>query len=290
MINESELIITQSGRIYHLDLLPEEVADSILIVGDPDRSTHISKSFFEKTLFSRSHRGLITNTGTVNGKNITVTTSGMGTPSLEIVLNELAALKFIDLKTRRKNETFKPFDIIRVGTSGGLREETELGTLIISDYAIGLDNTGFFYKRNENPYTKLEGELEKFLGIKPYISRFNKDVIQALEESCKELGVPYKIGATASNSGFFANQGRELLLEPSIAEIDQKLSKFGALNIENMEMEASFLAYFSSLLPIRSGCICVAIANRAKNTFAKDPTKLVEAASKVAIRALERLG
>lgn len=286
MINESDLVITPSGKIYHLDLLPEEVSDSIIIVGDPKRSTQIAKSFFEKITITSDHRGLITNTGTINGKALTVTTSGMGTPSLEIVLNELAALKFIDFKTRKMKSSINPFDIIRVGTSGGLREETELGTLIISDYAVGLDNTGIFYKRDQNPYSDLEREFQNFLGIKPYISRFNPEVIKALKDACKEIGVPYKIGSTVSNSGFFANQGRELLVEPAFPDIDQKLTTFSSLTIENMEMEASFLSYFSSLLPIRAGCICVAIANRAKNTFAKNPDELVRAASEAALRAL----
>lgn len=289
MIPESELILTDEGKIYHLDLLPEEIADSIIIVGDPERSTQISKSLFDKILVTREHRGLRTNTGLVGGKKITVTTSGMGTPSLEIVLNELAALKNIDFKTRERKEVFSPFDIIRVGTSGGLRDETELGTLIITDYAVGFDNTGLFYKRDNNPFEELENKLEKFLGFKAYLSKSHPDVIAALKESCDELGAPWKVGATISNSGFFANQGRELLLEPKFPDLDQKVREFKGLSFENMEMEASFLTYFASLLGLRSGCICVAVANRAKNTFAKDIKGAVDLASRAALRALMKL-
>jgi uridine phosphorylase len=289
MITDSDLVLTPDGRIYHLDLLPEEVADSIIIVGDPERSTHISKSLFDEVLISREHRGLRTNTGIVGGKKITVTTSGMGTPSLEIVLNELAALKNIDFKTREKKKVFSPFDIIRVGTSGGLRDETELGTLIITDYAVGFDNTGLFYKRDNNPFEELENKLEKFLGFKAYVSKSHPDVIAALKESCNELGASWKVGATISNSGFFANQGRELLLEPRFPDLDQKVTEFKDLSFENMEMEASFLTYFASLLGLRSGCICVAVANRAKNIFAKDIKGAVDLASRAALRALMKL-
>lgn len=289
MLTESDLIVSPEGRIYHLDLLPSEVADSIIIVGDPERVSRISSKFFDQTTISREHRGLRTCTGSWKSKNVTVTTSGMGTPSLEIVLNELAVLKNIDFKTRRIVKPFKPFDIIRVGTSGGLKDDTELGTLIITEYAVGFDNTGFFYKREDNTFKELEDKLERFLGFRPYISKAHPDVIAALKESCNELGVPWKIGATISNSGFFANQGRALLLEPTFPDLDRRVLEFKELNFENMEMEASFLIYFSSILNLRAGCICVAVANRAKNTFAKNPKCAVDLAALSALKALSKL-
>ena len=153
---EADLPIDASGRIYHLQITPEQLAPDILLVGDPGRAEFIARTFLHDLEVEQEHRGLVTATGTscatgdratiISPVRTTVATSGMGTPSLEIVLNELVALNEIDFSTRAQKATFPRLHVIRVGTSGGLQASTRLGTSIITTYAVGMDNTGLFYE------------------------------------------------------------------------------------------------------------------------------------------------
>ncbi len=168
----ADLPVDEQGRIYHLQIKPEQLAPDILLVGDPGRAEFIGSTFLRDLEVEHEHRGLVTLTGTstitaeratiISPLKTTVTTSGMGTPSLEIVINELVALHEIDFETRTRKVEFPRLHILRLGTSGALQSSTKLGTLIITTYAIGLDTTGLFY---EIPYPdenceRLEKELE----------------------------------------------------------------------------------------------------------------------------------
>lgn len=221
----SDLPITD-GKVYHLDLKPEELSNNIIIVGDPERVPLIADEFLRSKEVERFHRGLRTITGHVKetGKRISIITSGMGTPSLEIVLNEIIALHEIDFHTRRRKQKCDTVTIVRIGTSGGIQPDTALGTLVLTDYVVGLDNTGLFY--NAPYYDKNCKILEDRIGqainnvipagsrfkgkIFPYASRAHPDVIKALEREAQSLGIQYKRGITITNSGFFANQGRDV--------------------------------------------------------------------------------
>jgi uridine phosphorylase len=232
----------------------------------------------------------------------------MGTPSLEIVLNELVALNEIDFSTRAHKATFPRLHVIRVGTSGGLQASTRLGTSIITTYALGMDNTGLFYETPclDQTCARLERELaeavekaaspdSRFRGkIHPYVSRAEPAVVQALTQAAKDLGVAAKTGLTVSNSGFFAPQGRDISrLRPSTPDLDRFFSEFdpglGGQRIENMEMEASFLLHFLGGLGHWGGAICPAIANRRDNTFDHDYLTAIEGATRTALLALARL-
>lgn len=307
-LSAADLPITPEGRIYHLDLLPGDLAQSIIIVGDPDRVAAMGSEFLEQISVERFHRGLRTMTGKVRGSGLPASfvTSGMGTPSLEIVLQEIVALNEIDFQTRTRRAQHAPIDIIRVGTSGGLQARTELGTAIISRYALGMDNTGIFY--DISPTDDLCVELEERstalirearVGknvryvIAPYAAKADEEISEALVKAAAELRVSHREGITVSNSGFFANQGRDVTrIAPAIPDLDDVLSKLelsNGLRVENMEMEASFLLSFMGALGYRSGAICPAIANRRKDTFAKDIVSSVRDATRVALRALEKL-
>jgi len=298
-----------NGKVYHLELAPGELAEDILIVGDPGRVDFIAQNFLKEIELRREHRGLRTITGyTEWGQRVSITTSGMGTPSLEIVINEVVALHEIDFERKERKKDIPQLNIIRVGTSGGLQPDTELGTLIITEYAVGLDNTGLFY---DAPYPDencrvLEDKVReavngaipegsRFKGrIQPYASKAHPQVVKALEESVKELGILYKKGITVSNSGFFANQGRSVSRVPlTVPDIDVLLSKTDSgledLRFENMEMEASFLLHFLYPPGHRAGVICPIIDKRPEEKFLFNYQEKIKDAAQVALRALGRL-
>lgn len=311
-------------RIYHLDISFAELAPNILIVGDPDRVASCSgrpalafhgELATEDPLSSLAsriqahtarmqevdamlegelsdveldvcHRGLRTITGTSreHGYRLSIITSGMGTPSLEIALNEIHALRAIDFTLRSLKEEIEPVHIIRVGTSGGLQEGTALGTSMVAKYAVGLDNTGLFYNvPGTETLTELENlvyeritaatpESARFRGkIHPYAAETDALLFSSMIEQAQALGIPHQAGITVSSSGFYANQGRDISnIEPTIPDIDAVLAEIGefqGLRLENMEMEASFLLHFMNALGHRAAAVCIAIANRRLNTF-----------------------
>ena len=311
----SDLPIDDEGRIYHIRVKPDQIAPDILVVGDPGRAEFIGSNFLRDIELEHENRGLVTVTGTsaltgeqatiISPIRTTVATSGMGTPSLEIVASELVALNEIDFETRTRKPDFPRLHIIRVGTSGALQASTKLGTPIITTYAVGLDNTGLYY---EAPYAdetceRLEPELyqlvkgsmpvdSRFYGkIYPYVSRSEPVVVDALLEASERLGVETKLGLTASACGFFAAEGRDIArVKPSVLDLDQVLAAYdprvGGQCIENFEMETSFLNHFLGALGHWSGAICVAVANRQENTFAHQYQEAVKNATQVALLAL----
>ena len=311
----SDLPIDAEGRIYHLQLKPDQIAPDILIVGDPGRAEFIGSKFFRELEIEHQHRGLHTVTGTsaltgeqvtmISPSRTTVATSGIGTPSLEIVVGELVALNEIDFETRRRKASFPRLHILRVGTSGGLQPATQLGTPIITTFAIGLDNTGLYY---EAPYSdpvcqRLEQELEgtiteamskfsRFHGaIHPYVARAAPELVRALIVASERLGIQAKAGLTTSSPGFFAPQGRDITrMQPTVPDLDKILSEFDprldGQRIENFEMEASFLIHFMGGLGHWAGAICAAIANRRQNTFADQYQEAIENATRIALLAL----
>jgi uridine phosphorylase len=311
----SDLPVDEEGRIYHLQIKPGQIAPDILLVGDPGRAELIGSTFLRDLELEHEHRGLVTVTGTADltGEQATiispvrasVATSGIGTSSLEIVVQELVALNEIDVETRSHKSDFPRLNILRVGTSGGLQASTALGTPIITSYAIGMDNTGLFY---EAPYAdevcqRLEQELRqvvkrsmrpesRFYGrIQPYVSRAEPALVAALEEAAAQLGVPAKVGLTVSSSGFFAPQGRDIArVKPSVPGLDRIFAEFDprvdGQRIENMEMEASFLTHFLGGLGYWAGAICPTIANRRENTFDHQYQESVRNTIRVALLAL----
>jgi uridine phosphorylase len=309
------LPIDEHGRIYHLQIKPEQIAPDILLVGDPGRAEVIGSTFLRDLEVEHEHRGLVTVTGIsditgepatiISPVKATVTTSGMGTPSLEIVVNELVALNEIDFETRTHRSDYPRLHILRVGSSGGLQASTELGTPIITSYAIGLDNAGLFYEASyaDEICKRLEQELEhvvkrsmstgsRFYGkIHPYVSRAEPALVDALLEASASLGVVTKLGLTVSCSGFFAPQGRDVArLRPSVPEVDRTLSEYdprvGGQRIENMEMESSFLTHFLGGIGYWAGAICTTINNRREDTFDHHYQEAIKNSTRVALLAL----
>ena len=311
----SDLPIDDDGRIYHLQVRPEEIAPDILLVGDPGRAEFIGSRFLRDLEFEHEHRGLVTVTGTseitgaqatiISPVRTTVATSGMGTPSLEIIVNELVLLNEIDFETRTRKSDFPRLHIIRVGTSGALQASTKLGTAIITTYAIGLENTGLFYEAPcpDAIAERLESELgqvvseamsteSRFYGkIHPYVSRAEPALVEALLEAATSLDVSVKPGLTVSAPGFFAPQGRDISrISPSVSTLDKVFAEFDPRiddqHVENMEMESSFLIHFLSGLGHWVGSICPTIANRRLDTFDAHYQHAIENATSVALLAL----
>ena len=311
----ADLPVDDQGRIYHLEVKPGEIAPDVIIVGDPGRSEYIGTHFFTDIEFQHEHRGLVTITGTsrvsggqatiVTPLRTTVTTSGIGTPSLEIVANELALLNEVDFETRMRKKEFPRLHIIRVGTSGGLQAGTKLGTPIITTHAIGMDNSGLYYEiPHPDPDCKrLEAELSQLMRssmpdtsrfhgkIHPYVTRAEPRLVAALKEAAVQLGIEVQAGLTVSAPGFSAPQGRDIArVKASVPDIDQLFSGFDPRlegeRVENMEMEASFLLHFMGGLGYWAGAICPAIANRRNDTFDPNYQQAIANATNIALLAL----
>lgn len=287
--------------VYHLQMRPEDLAPDIIIVGDPGRAKAIVDENFRGMLeFCHEHRGLYTATGDWKGQRVTVTTSGMGTGSLEIVLGELTVLNEIDFDTRERKSKYPELNIIRVGTSGGLREQTPLGALVVTEIAVGLDNTGLFYDvPSDGEALVLEGVVENVLRsctknplkVAPYTARADKKIVAALERACAERQFTHITGITISNSGFFGPQGRDIMRMPiQFPDIDGAFARaesgVDGLHFENMEMESSFLLRWAAAMGYRAGSVCVAIANRRAETFDFDYGTKVGHAVEAAFAAL----
>jgi uridine phosphorylase len=298
------------GRIYHLNLRPDELASSVLLVGDPERVPLIADEWFSSREIDMAHRGLRTITGRVRetGQRVSLVTSGMGTPSLEIVLGELYALSAIDLVTRTPLRTIRPLTLIRVGTSGALQPATALGTAIVTTHAIGLDNTALFYDVGDVTDDErhiasaatmavraaLVPGARRAQAITAYATTADPRVVDALAHACEMTGVPAQRGVTVSSSGFFANQGRAIFPFPiAVPDIDLVLANlnFGASlpRCENMEMESSFLLHWARALGFRAGAICLVIAHRPTDTFAEDYLAAVRQCGRAALLALAAL-
>jgi uridine phosphorylase len=300
----------RNGRVYHLDLAPGEIADNIIIVGDPGRVPFLADEFMSVREVDRFHRGFRTITGTAKetGQRFSVITSGIGTPSMEIVLNEITALNEIDFRTRKRKKKFKPLTVIRLGTSGGLQPDTELGTLVVTDYVIGLDNTGLFYNIScpDSCCSLLEVRVREALAssieatarfkgrICPYAARAHPEVRVALEREALHLGVRCRKGITVSSSGFFANEGRKISrIKPTAPDLVTRLAGIdtgiSGLKIENIEMEASFLLHFMGGTGYRAGVICAVIDKHSDGSMITDYLDHVRDAAHITLRVFKSL-
>ncbi len=269
-IAESELILTNDGSIYHLNLKPHQIANNIIVVGDPNRVQLIS-SKFEKIEHKIENREFVTHTGYYKGKRISIIGTGIGTDNIDIVLNELDALVNIDLVNRTVKEQLTSLNIVRIGTCGALQEHIAVNDFVLSEYALGLDGLLNHYNIE---FSKEESEL-----IKAFYSQTNYSlsmssvyVVKGSEKLHAMLKPFAHSGITATASGFYGPQGRELRLTLKEPLLNDKLHNFGLnqLKVNNFEMETSALYGLSKLLGHNAITICVAVANRYAKTFSKD--------------------
>lgn len=268
MITPAELPINHRGAVYHLDLRPEELADTVITVGDPGRVSQVSQ-FFDAIEIKRSHREFVTHTGYLGTQRVTVVSTGIGMPNIDIVMNELDALVNIDLNTRMIKKNKKKLTIIRLGTTGGLSEACSPGDVVISRFALGFDTLINYYQYNPSQDLQtMAVELNNYLGGHNgpfYIS-----------ESCPQLANQFsslgQLGITATCGGFYGPQGRQLRVPLRYPDFVDKLSHFVSNNypVINLEMETAALYALGSLLGHRCLSLSVVLANRAKGSFTVD--------------------
>ncbi|SDB35560.1 uridine phosphorylase [Flavobacteriaceae bacterium MAR_2010_188] len=273
----SELILNDDGSIYHLNLLPQDIADAVITVGDQDRVEKITKHF-KKIEVSKRKREFFTQTGTFKNKRITVISTGIGTDNIDIVINELDALVNIDLEKRQVKPNLKSLDIIRIGTSGSIQSNIPIDSFLISDHAIGFDSLLHYYNFIEDE--SIEGfseELVKHLNLDPAKS---KPYIVGCDEGLKHKFTSDKTveGITVTNVGFYGPQGRVLRLKLKDEDLNDKLSTFNfeGKKITNLEMETAGIYGLSKLLGHRAVSMNAIIANRATKEFSKDSEKTID--------------
>jgi len=273
-LRDTELIITNSGRIYHLNLKKEEIADDIILVGDPSRVEQISNKF-EKIDFKITHREFITHTGYYNNKKISVISSGIGTDNIDIVMNELDALANINFETRQINKIKRSLNIIRLGTSGGLNKKIDVDSFLVSEYAIGLDGLAHFYKNND----VLNEELSKMFFNKTNWSK-NHASPYSVKASDKLLNKfnNFSKGITLTATGFYGPQCRNMRLKSSISDLENLIEsiEYQGLNITNFEMETSALYFLGISLGHNTLTICAILANRVSKKYSINPIDTID--------------
>jgi uridine phosphorylase len=285
-IAESEFILNQRGAVYHLNLRPEELAPTIITVGDPDRVGEVSKHF-DHIEGKFQHREFVTHTGTIGNKRISVVSTGIGTDNIDIVLNELDALVNIDFDSRTIKTTHTPLTIVRVGTSGSLQADIPADSFVASTHGLGIDNLLNFYQQKNNPEeSEIVGAFINHTNLgnniaSPYIASASPSVLKHFVEG-------FHHGITVTCPGFYGPQGRVLRLGLFNTDwVDQLTSfQYGNHRITNFEMETSGIYGLGKLLGHHCLSLSAIVANRVNKQFSKDGAATVE---KLIFKTLEIL-
>jgi uridine phosphorylase len=286
-IAESELIINSRGAVYHIDLRPEELAQNIIIVGDPDRVSMVSK-YFDTIEVKRQHREFVSHTGTVGTKKITCTSTGIGPDNIDIVLNELDALVNIDFETRMIKKELSTLNIMRIGTSGSLQADVPVDSWVAGTHGLGLDNLLNYYRLEHNEqekellqsfvtHTQLHAQI-----CNPYISLASASLLKHFVEGFHQ-------GITVTCPGFYGPQGRVLRLGIRNPELIDRLTefRFGQHRITNFEMETSAIYGLGRLLGHHCLSLNAIIANRIAKQFTSDAHKLVDGLIKRVLETID---
>jgi len=285
-IAASELVLNPDGSVYHLKLLPEQLADTILVVGDQGRVETIS-SHFDRIEHKVSNREFVTHTGYYRGKRLSALSTGIGTDNLDIVVNELDALVNIDLKSRILRTQHTSLNIIRIGTSGTLMKHIPVDSVVVSSHGLGFDGLMHYYGFQENQEESeiLDAILQK-LAIpevlnKPYLVEADEGLFNLISKG-------HYSGITATACGFYAPQGRTLRLKPLVPDLNERMMEFnaGGRRITNFEMETSALYGLSRMLGHRACTACAIIANRANLEYSKDYKPVI---NKLILDVLDKL-
>ncbi|WP_166333671.1 nucleoside phosphorylase [Sphingobacterium chungjuense] len=276
MINDSELILNQDGSVYHLNLLPEDIAETIIFVGDQERVPLVSRHF-DSVEIKKGKREFITHTGHLRGKRISVVSTGIGTDNIDIVINEIDALFNVDLQTKSLNPDIKSVDIIRIGTSGSMHPEVAMDQIIVSEFAVGFDSLMQFYKKQ---YTAEEVEIREALTeafsefvVRPYVGKANEALVE-------QYAYDLLKGITVTSPGFYGPQGRKVRTQkaaPQFVEIAERLDLKGR-HITNLEMETAGIYALANMFGHRAISINAIVASRVDARFSEQPQAVVERA------------
>ncbi len=275
-LSKSELIINADQSIYHLNLRPTDIAQTIITVGDPDRVSDVS-AHFDTIEIKKAKREFVTHTGTMNGKRLSVISTGIGTDNIDIVLNELDALVNIDFSSRSVKPIKTSLDIVRIGTSGAIQPTIPIDSFLISTYAIGFDSLLHFYKSDHIQHSEVQEAFKKHTHWNPhkstpYVVKYNLQLGEKLQSN-KVIQ-----GFTATNVGFYGPQGRKLRLQTEDENLNAKLASFEyqGKQITNLEMETSGIYGLATLLGHRAASMNCILANRSTGEFSKNPQKAVD--------------
>lgn len=284
-ISEVDLIINPDGSIYHLNLLPEDIADTVITVGDPDRVAEVSKHF-DNIELKKGKREFITHTGYIGKKRISVISTGIGTDNIDIVLNELDALANIDFNERKVKTDLKSLDIIRIGTSGSVQEDIPMDSILISEYGLGLDALMFYYskeldKAEQSLFDAFQLHFKDMSGLSPYITGANHELMTSIGKNLNK-------GITLTAPGFYAPQGREIRIKNSFPDFIKLVQSFtsGSHRISNFEMETAGIYGLAKDMGHRALSVNAILASRINFKFSSDPQKIINKAIEL---VLERI-
>tara|TARA_B100001113_G_scaffold203456_1_gene166830 strand:+ start:873 stop:1745 length:873 start_codon:yes stop_codon:yes gene_type:complete len=275
-IDKTNIILNNDGSIYHLGLFPNEINDIIFTVGDPDRVKFVSRHFNSINLKKQKREFLIHN-GLYKGVPVSVLSTGIGTGNIDIVINELDIISNIDLKTGKLNNKKKQLNIIRLGTSASIQPEINIGSILLSEFAIGFDNLLNFYSYENEFEESLSIKLMKHLNIdddniKPYAFKCDDYLFNNFSKTFSNSGI------TLTNSGFYGPQSRNIRIPLRFENLNNKLNSFeySEKKITNLDMETSGIYGLCKLLGHKSLSINAILANRATGNFVKDPDKTID--------------
>lgn len=288
-IPSSELIINGDGSIFHLHLKPEQLADIVILVGDPARVAMIAE-YFEKKECEVSNREFLTVTGTYKGKRMTVMSTGIGIGNIDICVTELDALANIDFATRQVKDNFRQLTLVRLGTSGAIQQDIEVGEVVFSRTSLGFDGLLSYYEGRdsvcdldlERAFAEHTGWYEKLPA--PYFVDADKELFNHFKDVTRE-------GITIAAPGFYAPQGRWVRIAPHDKSLNQKIEdfKYGERRITNFEMEGSALAGLAALMGHRAATICTIIAQRVAKNACTDYKPFVRRMIEIALDKLALL-
>lgn len=271
--SKTDLILNADGSVYHLGLIPSQLADTIITVGDPDRVHAISK-YFDTIEFKGQKREFITHTGTFKGKRLSVISTGIGTDNVEIFFHEVDALVNVDLQKRETFPTHRSLDIVRVGTSGSMQADLPVDTLVVNRYAAGLDNLMQFYQL---PQTEEEAAIAEKVRKQTHLT-FAPYVVQGSPAMAARCGKGMVAGNAVTCPGFYAPQGRKVRVPvqyPSLLD-DLASVRVDDLRFTNFEMETSGYFALGRLFGHRTASVNAIMANRVTGEFSKRPGEVID--------------
>ena len=275
-LGPSELILNADQSIYHLNLLPKDIATTIITVGDPDRVTDVSK-YFDFIEIKKGKREFLTHTGVLKGKRISVISTGIGSDNIDIVLNELDALVNINFDTRTIKSKHTKLQFIRIGTSGAIQVDIPVDSFLLSEYVMGFDSLLHFYKSESVQFPEISQAFMQQSGWAnsksvPYVVKCDENLAEQFSSNRIRLGL------TATNTGFYGPQGRQLRTLITDEDIISKLTSFSyhGMQIKNLEMETSAIYGLSKLMGHQAVSMNCILANRATGKFSKNPKKSID--------------
>ncbi len=274
-IAETDLILNADGSAYHLNLLPGDIADTVITVGDQDRVAEITQ-YFDHIELKKGKREFITHTGRIGTKRLTVISTGIGTDNIDIVLNELDALVNIDFKIRVPNSNLHSLNIIRIGTSGAVQADIPINSVLVSSAAFGLDALMHYYKQNlseqeQGLLNAFKSTLPDEYSLSPYLASANSSLLDTIGQGLSQ-------GITITAPGFYAPQGRQVRAKnimPDLMNTIQNFS-FAGQRITNLEMETAGIYGLAASLGHKAISFNVILANRATQAFSKEPAKIMD--------------